>query len=274
MARSTAQKVVTHGTHRDATKDFLTHARDIASREGWSETEVFTRWCTAAACSLLNPVWQQAGDKTRWDANEERYMRVVAQCRKGGETMVDMAKMLGITAMALQDSPRDFLGPVFMELCASNLHGQFFTPDEISELLARINLGDAKGMLTQLYIQEGRSWLELAEPACGVAGMVLASNRVLEEQGIDIGTQARWSCVDIDRRAVDGAFIQTALTGANAIIVHGNALTLEEWDVLPTPQALKNREYESGFDVKLIARRGLSDRVGEEALAGAEAKEG
>lgn len=104
MARSTAQKVVTHGTHRDATKDFLTRARDIASREGWSEAEVFTRWCTAAACSLLNPVWQQAGDKARWDANEERYMRVVAQCRKGGETMVDMAQMLGITAMALQDN--------------------------------------------------------------------------------------------------------------------------------------------------------------------------
>src|SRR5690606_30690366 len=174
------------------------------------------------------------GNQKRWDQNEARYMEVVRSCRYPSETMRDMSNMLGIITMALTECPKDFIGPIFMEVAANSQAGQFFTLPSISEMLARMTLENARETLYRAYYEQGRTRLELMEPTCGVGGMVLAANQVLREKGFDLAEEIHWTCVDIDWRAICGAFIQLELTGVPATMVHGNALTLEEWASWPT----------------------------------------
>ncbi|MCL4743777.1 MAG: N-6 DNA methylase [Burkholderiaceae bacterium] len=227
--------------HSKLTNQFLKLVRSVADREGWREYDVFTKWLEAATCALMNPVLTRLGDKERWDQNEERYLEIVRSCSKPYPTMNDLASMLGIITLALEDSPKDFIGPVFMEVAANSNMGQFFTPTGVSEFIARMSLHNARGLLYDAYINEGRTFITLAEPACGVGGMVLAANQVLREQGLDIIEEVEWTCVDVDYKAACGAFIQLNLTGASAVVVHGNSITLETWRVMPTMAALLRR---------------------------------
>lgn len=242
MARTTAQRVVAAKEHSQATRDFLGLARRISSQEGWRESDVFTKWLEAAACALRNPVLKMLRAKDKWDENEERYMRIVRSCRKPQETMTAMSHMLAIITQALEEWPQDFIGPVFMEVAANSHVGQFFTPSAVSELIARMSLLEAREMLYDAYIREGRTKIALSEPACGVGGMVLAANQVLREQGVNPQTEAHWTCVDIDRSAFNGAFIQLNLTGSSATVIHGNSLSLEAWETVPTIMAVLRPE--------------------------------
>jgi hypothetical protein len=64
--------------------------------------------------------------------------------------------------------------------------------------------------------------------------MILAANSVLRDLGLDPATDVHWEATDLDWRAVCGAYIQCAFTGAAASIRHGNSLTNEIHEVLPT----------------------------------------
>lgn len=238
MARSTAQKIVVHKGHMDYARSFLDVAGEISRREGWREYEVFVKWLEAATCALMNPVLRAIGDDTKWQANEERYMQIVSSCKHPKTTMSDMSRMLSFCTMALEEEPTDFLGPVFMEVAANAQVGQFFTPSTLSEVSARLVLDNAYDMLAAAYAEEGRTFITLSEPACGVGGMVLAANKVLREQNIDPATEAHWVVTDVDWKAVCGAYIQLYLTGTSAIVVHGDTLKLEEWGRLPTLTAV------------------------------------
>lgn len=87
-------------------------------------------------------------------------------------------------------------------------------------------------------ILDEKPFIALHEPACGVGGMILATNAVLRENGVDVAREAHWHAVDVDYRACCGAYLQIALSDASAVVIHGNTLSLDAWSSMVTPAAL------------------------------------
>lgn len=206
--------VLTTEAHREAFDGFADALHAVESREGWRSSEVLRHFLDASFHALRGRLL--TGEA--WEKNEADYMALVGRCRKPRETMADLSRMLGETARALRAEPVDFVGPVFSELSADAGMGQFFTPYHLSYFMAKATLSDAKAMLGD------RAFITLAEPACGVGGMILAANVVLREAGIDVATQAHWTAIDVDHRAVCGCYLQLSLTDCSADVYRGNAL--------------------------------------------------
>lgn len=214
--------------HRPAFDAFAEHFADAGRREGWRSTETLRKFLEAGARAirgktLLGPAF---------DENEAEYMRIVGACRHPQETMADFAKMLGAVALAMAADPIDFVGPIFSELSADAGMGQFFTPHHLSYMMARMIVSDPRGILDE------KPFIALHEPACGVGGMILATNAVLRENGVDVAREAHWHAVDVDYRACCGAYLQIALSDASAVVIHGNTLSLDAWSSMVTPAAL------------------------------------
>lgn len=215
--------------HRGAFDDFADAFHAIEGREHWRSSEITRHWLDAAFRALRGRLL--TGEA--FDANETEYMRIVKHCQKPKETMSDLSVMLGCTASALAAEPVDFIGPIFETLAADAGMGQFFTPYSVSRMMAEMTIGTDPQKLI-----DGKGFISLCEPACGVGGMMLAANQVLRDRGVDLARHAHWVATDVDYRAVCGAFIQATLTECSATIIHGNTLSLETWMVAATPAAL------------------------------------
>lgn len=212
--------------HDEHQREFLKRLQAVSRAEGWHDYATVCRWLEQAFRALRGRVL--AGEE--WQKNEDVYLEQVRRMRDPKETMSEFAKMLGCATLSLMAHPADFLGPIFSEIAASSQLGQFFTPHEVCMLMARMNVADAKAILEE----SGRGFITLQEPACGVGGMMLATNIVLAEQGIDLAREAHWVAIDIDFRAMAGAYIQLSLTGASAWVFHGDALRLTTHMATPT----------------------------------------
>lgn len=226
-------KVVSRAPHQRQTKAFLKIIASVAATEGWRDEEVLSHWLSASCYALLG-----AAHSARFDVNgsayaEQRYMEVVGRARNPQQTMDRFGEALAIIIEALEADMSDVLSPIFSEIAAASSLGQFFTPYSLSLVCAQNALQDAPAMLTAAR-EQGRSFLLMCEPACGVGGMILAANSVLRDLGMDPATDVHWEATDLDWRAVCGAYIQCTLTGASASIRHGNSLTNEIHEVLPT----------------------------------------
>jgi hypothetical protein len=65
--------------------------------------------------------------------------------------------------------------------------------------------------------------------------MIIALAHAMREAGFNQQQTLHVTAVDVDIRAVHMAYIQLSLLHIPAVIVHGNALTLEEWSHWHTP---------------------------------------
>jgi hypothetical protein len=77
--------------------------------------------------------------------------------------------------------------------------------------------------------------LRLNEPACGAGGMVIAYADALQSAVLNYQDSMHAICVDIDARCVHMTYLQLVLLHITAIVVHGNALSMEEWSRWYTP---------------------------------------
>ena len=192
--------------------------------------EVFKDFVTMAAISLHNAVRKSAHLEEEYLATATRYTR---------EELEVFASLLGILVNLLEPAPQDILGELFMALNLGNERtGQFFTPNPISLLMAKINLAGQSN--------EESGFVKLCEPACGAGGMVLAFARCLIDSGKN-PAQAMWArCQDIDRLAALMCFIQLTLWNIPAVVVVGDTLANEEREVFYTPA-----HYLGFWDVRL-----------------------
>ena len=123
----------------------------------------------------------------------------------------------------------DFLGDIFQELeLASKWHGQFFTPYPVCKMIASMTMHDLK-------LFESDKVVTISEPACGGGAMLIAACDHLLENGINYQRQLKITAMDVDLTACHMAYIQLSLLGCNAVIVHGNTLSLEEFSFFETP---------------------------------------
>lgn len=183
--------------------------------------EVFRDFVTMAACSLHNTIHKETG-------REEEYLRIIAGYKKPDQEA--FSKLLGCLIEALDSEPRDILGPLYMELEIANKDaGQFFTPPELSELMANLTFG------SELIKLETQPFITAGEPACGAGGMILALVKVMIAKGHNPAQHLWVQCIDVDRMAALMCYVQLSLWNVPAEIIVGNTLSWEIREVWYTP---------------------------------------
>lgn len=203
--------------------------------------EVFRDFCEIAALSISNAV-----DRSQFDAREARYLEVVGRYER--QEVARFPQMLGCLVESLQAGLHDALGSLFMAMSlGDHWRGQFFTPYEVALMMAKMTMHDAGRVIEQ------QGFITLCEPAAGAGGMVLACANSLHDDKINYQRTMHATLVDVCPTAVHMAYVQLSLCHVPAIVLHGNALTLEEWGHWVTPAHVLG-----GWDYKL-ARRGFAD---------------
>jgi len=185
--------------------------------------QVFSDFVHMAACSLYNAIHRD-------EDFEADYMRRVG--RYSREDANNMSRLLAEVIQGLEFCPTDFLGQIFMNLELGNArHGQFFTPYNVSHMMAQVTLSDGLSVLTS----GERDFITVSDPACGAGGMIVAMAEAMLEAGFNPQKQMMVYCVDIDPVAAMMCYIQLSLMGIPAIVATGNSLTVEIKREMATP---------------------------------------
>ncbi|EOV3438321.1 N-6 DNA methylase [Vibrio parahaemolyticus] len=158
---------------------------------------------------------------------EKKYLNIIGNYQRPEQ--LEMPKLVALLVGAFEESGfRDLLGEIYMEMgIGSKNLGQFFTPYEVSKLMAKMTM-DRNMIETQKYIT-------LHEPACGSGGMVVAKADVMYEEGYNSQKQLLAYCVDVDQTAAMMCYIQLALWGVPAVVTIGNTLTMQFSRTMLTP---------------------------------------
>ncbi|ABF13102.1 MULTISPECIES: N-6 DNA methylase [Cupriavidus] len=199
----------------------------------YSVHEVFSDFVEIAALSISNSV-----DRHHAEAREKRYKEIVRRYERVDRER--FPQMFGALVQTFEDLVQgwvpngdglaDVLGQTYMMLELGNdKAGQFFTPYPVSRLMARMNIGDGAP-----FVQRD-GFVTLSEPACGAGGMVIACADALHDAGHNYQQTMHATCIDIDPRCVHMTYVQLALLHIPAIVIHGNALSVEAWSTWFTP---------------------------------------
>lgn len=188
------------------------------SRHMW---EKFDAFATVTAAALRQAVHKARTFGEQDDAIEDEYLHAI----KRFKNPACFSEAFGMLTCAMEDRRTDWLGQIFgaAEL-ASKWHGQFFTPMEISEMIARMTISERR---------PGETRMTISEPACGSGGMVIAIQKVLHENGFfpwHYWVEAQ----DVSPLCARMAYIQLTLCGVPGRVIVGNSLTTEIQDVWPT----------------------------------------
>jgi type I restriction-modification system DNA methylase subunit len=207
--------------------------------------EVFKDFVTMAACSLHNSLHKNP-------AREEEYLAIIAGYKKPDQEV--FPKLMAHLVMALDSEPRDILGPLYMELEIANKDaGQFFTPPELSELMANLTFGDMLGRL------DSQPFITAGEPACGAGGMILALVKVMTRAGHDPARKLWVQAIDVDRLAALMCYVQLSLWNVPTEIIVGNTLSWDIREVWYTPAhhmgpwKYRLRRTENSLEVEISA---------------------
>ncbi|HFL1156194.1 TPA: N-6 DNA methylase [Escherichia coli] len=185
-----------------------------------SRYEVFRDFVQMAACALHNGIVHSLELENEYLAIVKRYQR---------EDVERLSQLLGILVLGLSVTPGDFLGRVFMMLeLGESLRGQFFTPYDVSRMMAKMTLTGIDKVMA------GKPFITVSEPACGAGGMVIALAEEFAAAGYHLQRQFFVVCVDVDPVAAAMCFIQLTLLGIPAEVITGNSLTLQHTRALRT----------------------------------------
>lgn len=105
-----------------------------------------------------------------------------------------------------------------MEL-QNHWRGQFFTPDSVSQMMARLSMGNWEDEL------ERHGWFSINDPCCGSGVMLIAAAGLMSETRSDFQHHALFIGQDIDQTAGLMCFIQLSLMGCAGYVKIGNSLT-------------------------------------------------
>ena len=162
----------------------LSHRHDIRS--------VFDAFVRLTACAL---------------AVQTREAEYLEEAKRWERAELDIfAEALGALVLEMESDPfADLLGSAYMELALSRKgqqwNGEFHTPKNVADLMARLTVGDAGA-----FPAEGP--ITVCEPACGSGVMILAFAQVCPPEA---RRRLRVTAIDINRTACDMTFINTTL---------------------------------------------------------------
>ncbi len=126
---------------------------------------------------------------------------------KTGKRWVDiLARMFGNLVNAMEETKADFLGDYFMRAITFGEHGQFYTPEHMTDMMAQI-------------VGDGEDGTTVYDPACG-SGRTLLSAAKVNPRRTFVGQ-------DLDHRCVKMAAINLAFYGLRGQVIQGNTLANE-----------------------------------------------
>lgn len=193
--------------------------------------QVFNDWLEVAALTL-HQLPYHSGDlpkDTAFDQIEAQYLESIKGYKPN--TLQGMAKMLHITNFAHEIGAGDFLGEIAAEEEMLNEEiRQFFTPYSVCRMMAKMIVGDVRAQV------EEKGILTVSEPAVGGGALVIAVAEEITSQGIDPRSCVQFDCVDVSKPAFNMAYIQLSALGLQAMLRHGNTLSMEMWEHRPTMQ--------------------------------------
>jgi hypothetical protein len=197
----------------------------------YSTWNVFSDFVEMSALAIANSVERTAEIR---DAREARYLEALGRYKPEEqkffpETLADLVDALQYE-LTWSNGPVDVLGVIFHELGLHNQYkGQFFTPQRVCDFMGAIALGDSQERL------KGNGYVTLNEPCCGSGAMCLGFAKAMLDAKFNYCAQLVVLATDIDLKCVHMCYLQLSLYGIPAVVVHGNALTLEEWSYWFTP---------------------------------------
>jgi hypothetical protein len=188
---------------------------EAASHGSRSMWETFSDFLTLAYLSLSQAA-HKAGTGRMDPAKEEEYLRIYRSHKHPEKFPEAFAHVVN----ALEVSRYDFIGTVAGELELLNQwNGQFFTPQHVCDLMARMTLGETA--------PDPDRRMTICEPACGAGAMVIATATALHER--QFMPWHYWiTAIDVDIKMFMAAYIQLTLCGIPANVIWGNTLSLQE----------------------------------------------
>lgn len=194
--------------------EFIKVFNEMSARYGRSE--LWYDYIDMHAIALANTC-----DLRCRDAREEQYNAIVQKYDE--KTVQQFAVLTAITMTALLENPeQDFLGTVYHNLGLSKSQaGQFFTPYNVGQMMARINMPDS------LVLDKSRI-LRVNDPCCGAGCLLLAGYNVMREQlestDPDWDKYVLFVAQDIDPLVCKMCYIQMCCIGVPGVVVVGNSL--------------------------------------------------
>lgn len=196
--------------------------------------QVFNDFLEISAITISNSV-----DRANWEEREKRYLDIVKTYDK---SEVDLfADMFSKLVLQLEENDSngeldDVLGKLFHDLELYNRwKGQFFTPMNICNVMSEMTVENCDEII------EKKGYITVCEPAVGSGAMVLGMANALKKKGYSHQKHMLVTAIDNDIKCVHMAYIQLALHGIPAIVIHGDSLTVEAWSTWYTPMYVWNR---------------------------------
>ena len=163
---------------------FVKALRDTDSSK--HQAEVFRDFAELAYCALAKT---RAPSPDRAEALEAQYLDVVRRYRDPDDVH-RMPELLGLSLQALNRGGGDFLGTVAGEIgCLSDDPGQFFTPYEVSRLMAETNLADVGE--TGRVLSRSANWRPRQGACCWPSRMRSRPRGLISKRKFGL---KQWSC--------------------------------------------------------------------------------
>lgn len=199
-----------------AVKEFVRLLNDIDRSK--HRSEVFADFCEMSYCALAKKASPFPDQR---EALEAQYMSVVGRYRDKDDVR-KMPEMVGIALGEIGNGGCDFLGMVAGELEVLDAKlGQFFTPYEVSRMMAEISLPDVDEKIAE------HGFITVQEPAAGAGGMLMAIADVIEGKGHSLETSVWIEAVELSRPTFHMCYVQCAARGLAGKVICGNSLSLE-----------------------------------------------
>lgn len=224
--------------------------------------EVLRDFIELAFCALAKQASPFADQR---DQLEKQYMEVVGRFPDKDHIRA-MPEFLAIALGEICNGGVDFLGEVASEMGALDGRlGQFFTPYEVSRLMAEISLQGVEKII------EENGFVTVQEPAAGAGGMLMAMADVIEAKGFNLETQVWIEATELARSTFHMCYVQCTARGLAGRIIHGNSLSLETFSKTFTaaasrflatngdPFAKQREEFEKAVEAKQERLSSMAD---------------
>lgn len=199
------------------TRPLFDSLEELSRRSGVSRGQAFEDFVTASVCSLSGGTM------------EDEYMAMVERHKEGpkGKRGIDvMPRMFGQLVAAMDDTRKDILGDLFQGAITYGEAGQYFTPESICQLMAKMTHDEQA--------------TTVCDPCCGTGRMLLAA--------ADEHRSREFIGQDVDLRCVRITAINLALRNLYGYVIWGNSLALENKLV-----------YRTGFNGRGFVRKLSTD---------------
>ncbi len=181
----------------------------------YSPTLIFDDFVKMVAISLSNST--EIIHNKIWEKRESEYKTIASKYTK--EEFCDFIKILAILSNLYNEKIFDYLGYIYMKCEMGNKRtGQFFTPYNLSELIAKLSIDDIE------KIRQTDNIITLNEPACGGGGLILAYLKNLKDNNINYQKKVKIIAQDLDFRSVYMTYVQLSLIGARAKVMQVDTL--------------------------------------------------